>query len=98
MQVDLTQRRRGESVYLETDSGELYQLDVLDPELGYAAVTSQLPTIHDRTRAFVKNSGGQPVIQIGEPVRLEFGNGALLTGAIVAMSVQGRGWNWEVSL
>ena len=94
--IDLTRRQTGELVYLEAGR-ELYELEVLDAELGYVAVTSNRPTIHDRTRAFVKNSGGQPVIELGETIRLEFGNGVLRTPQIDSLGVKGRGWSWEIA-
>jgi hypothetical protein len=92
--IDLRSRLVGETIFIEAGK-DLYQLDVLDSATGYVAVTSNTPSVHDATRAYVKNSGGQPVLELGERFRLEFGNGVIGVPAITAMSVKGNAWNYD---
>lgn len=90
--LEITKRKPGDMVTIDTTRGETCQIDVIDPDAGRVSLRSTVRSIRDGTIGLIRGS-----LRFGEPFVVEFGNGRYQFGPICGMTVSNRtaSWLWE---
>ncbi len=101
--IDITKQKAGTRIIVETDS-LLFELKILDPFRCLVEVTSTAPQLREPTVGqylrgiYVLDASVGIDHWIGRTMQmfLRFRNGDFLTGPVVAASLSGPGWTFDV--
>jgi hypothetical protein len=101
--IDLTRQRKGTKIMVETDN-HLFEITVLNPASGLVEVSSTLPLLRESTvgqylrgvYALDANVGLDAWIGRTLQMFIRFRNGNLMSAPVIAASVIGPGWTYDV--
>lgn len=101
--IDLTRQRKGTKIMVETDN-HLFEITVLNPASGLVEVSSTLPLLRQSTvgqylrGVYVLDANVGLDAWIGRTLQMfiRFRNGNFMSGPVVAASVVGLGWTYDV--
>jgi len=101
--IDLARQNKGTKIMVETDN-HLFEITVLNPASGLVEVSSTLPLLRQSTvgqylrGVYVLDANVGLDAWIGRTLQMfiRFRNGTFMSGPVVAASVVGLGWTYDV--